>query len=44
MQERQLSLYFHYVVISPEAPCWLDNFDTLRHILVMFGRNEEEGQ
>ena len=33
------------VVISPEQKsCAGHNFDTLRHILIMFGRNEEEDQ
>ena len=36
-------------ISSPEAeivthPCVLHNFDILRYILVMFGRNEEEDQ
>ena len=46
-RETTLTLF----VISPEAetqpcthPCALQNFDTLRHILVMFDRNEEEDQ
>ena len=48
MQERQLSLYC-YVAISPEAeivhnPCAFHIFDTLRHILLIFGRNEEKDQ
>ena len=35
----------HYVVIYPEAlSCALHNFDILRHILIMFCRNEEEDQ
>ena len=29
---------------SSTHPCVLHNFDTLRHILVIFGRNEEEDQ
>ena len=37
-----------YVVISPDteicSPCALHNFDTLRHILIIFGRNKEEDQ
>ena len=41
MQERQLL----HVVFSSEAKfCALHNFDTLRHILIMFGRNEEEDE
>ena len=46
---RDNSYFIFYVVISPEAEivkhsCALRNFDTLRHILVIFGRNEEEDQ
>ena len=45
--KRDNSHFISYVVISPEArivdhPCALHKFDTLRHILVIFGRNEEE--
>ena len=29
---------------SEVQPCALHNFDTLRHILIIFGRNEEEDQ
>ena len=50
-RETTLTLFVNnrYVVISPEAencthPCAVHKFDTLRHILVIFGRNEEEDQ
>ena len=48
VQERQLSLYLlcSYLPRSRNCthPCAFHNFDTLRHILVIFGRNEEEDQ
>ena len=36
--------FFFVMMLSPQEPkyCALHNFDTLRHILIMFGRNEEE--
>ena len=37
-RETTLTLLCSYLSKS----CALHNFDTLRHILIMFGRNEEE--
>ena len=48
--KRDNSHFLRYVVISLEAqnpytdPCALHNFDTLRHVLIIFGKNEEEDQ
>ena len=47
-KETALTLFIMY--ISPlkqklwTHPCALHKFDALRHILVIFGRNEEEDQ
>ena len=44
MQERQLSLSSLCSFLPEAKSCSLYNFDNLRHILIMFGRNEEEDQ
>ena len=42
MSHARDSHFLHYVITSlkPKS-CALLNFDTLRHILIMFGRNKE---
>ena len=47
LRARETTHFILCVVISPEAEIVdssfvLHNFDTLRHILVIFGRNEDE--
>ena len=45
MCRRDNSHFLHYVVFFPgPKSCALHNFDTLRHILIMFGGNEKEDQ
>ena len=41
---RETTLTFFIMYLPPLKPnsCALHNFDTLKHILLMFGRNEEE--
>ena len=41
---RETTLTFFIMKLPPLKPkaCALHNFDTLRHVLIMFGRNEEE--
>ena len=43
---RETTLTFFIMKLPPLKPksCALHNFDTLRHILIMLGRNEEEDQ
>ena len=44
---REITYFLCYVVISPEAEIHrhiLVHSDTLRHVLIIFGRNEEEDQ
>ena len=44
---RETTLTFFFIMeLSPPKPksCALHNFDTLRHIVIMFCRNEEEEQ
>ena len=43
---RETTLTFFLMWLPPLKPksCVLHNFDTLRHILIMFGRNEEVDQ
>ena len=46
--KRDNSNFIRYVVTSPETeivdPSLCANFDTLRHILVIFGKSEKEDQ
>ena len=43
-RETTLTLFIVYLSSPKPKSCTGHNFDTLRHILILFGRNEEEEQ